>query len=141
MTNPTPHPRRGAAVIWVFIVFAVLTALTGAAVWQFGATRRAVDARENRAQAGWLARSGCELAAARFLAADPDQYAGEVVSPLPNSEVRVTVTKDPAAPDTYRVECAAKYPAAGRGSVTRTAARTVKRVGGKDAPRVEVTGP
>ena len=132
-----PAPRRGAAAVWVLVVLSVLTAVTAVAVREFASTRRVLGARENRAQAAWLARSGCELAVARLLAAD--SYTGEVVSPLPESEVRITVTKDAA--DTYRVECEAKYPAMGRGVVVASAARTVKRVGDKDAPRIEVTGP
>jgi hypothetical protein len=137
MTYP-PVPRRGAAAVWALVVLAVLTTVTAVAVKEFTATRRALDAREARAQAEWLARSGCELAVARLLA-DPTGYDGEVGSPVPGSEVRVTVTK--AAEDTYRVECQAAYPAAGRGTVVRVVGRTVKRVGGTDAPRVEVVGP
>src|SRR5215212_5186987 len=100
------HSRRsGAAIMWALVVLAVLAVTTATAAWQFGAARRGLAWRHDRLQAEWLARSGCELAAARLLAG-PADYTGETVEPIPDAKVVIVVEKD-AKPDTFRVRCEA----------------------------------
>jgi type II secretory pathway component PulK len=134
------RPRSGIAVIWALVVLTLLGVTTAAATWQIAATRRALDGRQNRLQAVWLARSGVELAVARLLA-DPDGYTGEVVAPVPESEVRITVQKDPARTDTYQIRSEARYPTSGPGSIGQLLTRTATRRTDGPRVRVELTTP
>ena len=134
------RPRSGLALLWALIVLTVLGATTAAACWQFAAARRALEARQNRLQALWLARSGVEIAAARLLT-DPDGYTGELVEPIPEAQVRITVQKDPDRPDTYQIRCEARYPASGSGSVERLVTRTATRRTDPSGPRIELATP
>ena len=133
-------PRAGIAVLWALIVLGVLGVMSAAAAWQFSTARRVLERRQHRLQALWLARSGCELAAARLLA-DPDVYTGEEVAPVPESQVRITVRKDPARPDTYQVRCEAHYPVTGPGEVGLSLTRTATRRAGGAGVRVELADP
>lgn len=123
--------RRGAALIWVVVVLAVLGVTSAVAVREFVTARQMLAMRQNRLQAEWLARSGAEIAVARLLA--DDKYAGETIELIPTGPVRVTVEKDAAKPNTYRIGCAATYPTGDYRAVhfalTRTATR--KADGGK----------
>src|SRR3712207_7958798 len=56
---------------------------------------------------------------------------GETVSPVPRSEVRVVVEKDPGRPDVYRVRCEARYGVGDRETAARAVVRTLKRVNGR----------
>src|SRR5205823_10754718 len=104
------RPRSGIAVLWALVVLSVLGVMGASVAWHFVAVRRTLAGRQHRIQALWLARSGAELAAARLLA-DPDGYTGEAVEPIPDGQVRITVAKDPARPNGYRIRCEAHYPA------------------------------
>ena len=97
--------RRGAALVWALVVLAATSAGSAAVTVRLVADRRAAVAREHAAQAEWLARGGCELAAAK-LRANPS-YAGETARPLPNGEVVVTVTRDGGR---VRVSAEARFP-------------------------------
>jgi hypothetical protein len=99
-----------------------------------------LENRQNRLQAMWLARSGAELAAARLLA-DADGYTGETAEPVTGGQVRVTVEKDPAKPDTYRIKCEARYPEDGPGSFAHTLTRSATRRTDGGQVRVELTDP
>src|SRR4051794_32206460 len=110
--------RSGAALLWALVILAVLAVTSATSAWQFGAPRRTLAIRQNRLQTVWLARSGCELAAAR-LAADPTVYTGETVAPIEDAEVKITIEKDAEKPETFRVRCEANYPVDQRGTVSR----------------------
>jgi hypothetical protein len=125
-------------MVWALVVLAVLAVTTATAAWQFGAARRGLAWRHNRLQAEWLARSGCELAAARLLA-DPADYTGETVELIPEAKVVVVVEKDAAKPDTFRVRCEASYPVGERTEVSRAVVRTVTRHADGDRTRIEMT--
>jgi hypothetical protein len=98
--------RRGAALVWVVTILAVLGVTSGVAVHEFGAARRTLTIRHDRIQTEWLARSGIELATARLL--NDADYKGETVEPIKNGPVVIKVTKDG---ETYLIRCEAKYPA------------------------------
>jgi type II secretory pathway component PulK len=134
------RPRSGVAVLWALLVLTLLGVTTAAATWQIAAARRALEGRQNRLQTLWLARSGVELAVARLLA-DPNGYAGEVVAPVPESEVRITVQKDPARTDTYQIRSEARYPASGPGSIGQLLTRTATRRTDGQRVRVELATP
>jgi len=138
----TPNGNRtrrcGVALLWAVVILAVLGVMMATAAWQFAAARRGLAARHNRLQAQWLARSGCELAAARLLA-DPADYAGEVVEPVPDGQVRITVEKDKA--DTFRVRCEARYPVGDNAAAMLTVRRTATRRGDGDNARIELAVP
>lgn len=129
--NPTPafnqrSRRTGIAVLWALVVLSVLSATSATAAWQFTTARRRLEARQYRMQVQWLARAGAEVAAARLLA-DPADYAGEALELLPDSQVRISVTKDAARPDAYRIECEARYPVSGPGASTHYLTRSATR--------------
>jgi hypothetical protein len=132
-----PAPRSGIAVIWVLIIFTVLAATSAAAAWQFSTCRRMLERRQNRVQVLWLARSGAELAAARLLA-EPDGYTGETVAPIAESRVRITVEKDAARANTYKVRCEAQYPEDGPGKVNVALSWTATRQTAPAAVRLEM---
>ena len=130
------RPRKGGAVMWALVVLTFVSAMSLAALGQFGTARRLLDTYAHRTQAAWLARSGVELAAARLLA-EPDGYTGETVKPVPGSEVRIAVEKDPAEPDVYRVQCEARFPSDSRLAVRQLIRRTLKRVSDPKGTRIE----
>lgn len=130
----TRDRRRGMAAVWALVVVAVVSALSAAAAVRMATARRQVDAARNRAQAEWLARAGHELAVGRLLAA-PAGYTGETATPIPGGEVTVVVRPDPAEKGVYRIECAARFPAADRGVVSRLD-RTVRRTDDPDGARI-----
>jgi hypothetical protein len=132
-----PARRAGIAVIWVLVIFTVLAATSAAAAWQFTTGRRTLERRQHRVQVLWLARAGGELAAARLLS-EPDGYTGETVAPIAESKVRITVEKDPARADTYKVRCDAQYPEDGPGSVSIALSWTATRKADPAAVRLEV---
>jgi hypothetical protein len=123
---PRARPRRGAALMIAVVTLAVVAVLTTAVVAQLVAGRRLLDRRPHRLQAEWLARAGVELAVARLLA-DPADYRGETVEPVPGSDVRIKVRPDPAAPDLFRVTSEARYPEEGPGAVRRSVTCTLRR--------------
>jgi type II secretory pathway component PulK len=129
--------RSGAALLWALVVLAVLGVTLATAASQFTAARRGLDQRSNRLQTVWLARAGCELAAARLLA-DATGYAGETVAPIADAEVKITVEKNATKADTYRVRCEASYPVGQRGTVLRVVTRTVTRRTDAGTTRVEL---
>ena len=130
--------RSGAALMWALVVLAVLSVTSATAVWQIGAARRGLALRHNRLQAVWLARSGCELAAARLLA-DPAEYTGETVELVPDGKVRITVEKDATKPGIFRVRSEATYPVGERSEVSRAIGRLVTRRTEGERSKVELS--
>ena len=130
-------PRSGVTVMWVLIILTVVAATSAAAAWQFSTGRRTLERRQNRVQAIWLARSGGEVAAARLLA-EPEAYTGETLSPIAESRVRITVEKDAARPNTYKIRCEARNPEEGPGAVGVALSWTATRQQSPPAVRLEV---
>jgi hypothetical protein len=122
--------RRGVAIMWALVIVTVLSLVSATAVWQISAGRRALERRQHLIQAVWLARSGAEIAAERLMV-DAD-YAGESIEVIPDTGLRITVAKDPAATDVYRIRCEAQCPATGPGSIGRALAWKAIR---RDNPR------
>jgi hypothetical protein len=140
MTLPRRNDQRrtGAALMWVLVILAVLSVTSATAVWQIGAARRGLALRHNRLQAVWLARSGCELAAARLLA-DPEGYTGESIETIADAKVKIAVERDASRPDAYRVRCEARYPVGDRSEVSRSTSRLVTRRTDGDRRTIEMT--
>ena len=128
--------RKGVAAVWALVVLAVVSAMSAAAVGQFAIARRQVDVHRNQLQAEWLARSGYELAVARILA-DPKEYTGETVTPIPKGDVKISVKKDSEMNGGFKVECEARYPVGEKGMVIRTAHHVVKRVAGPNGVQIK----
>jgi hypothetical protein len=129
--------RSGITVMWVLIILTVIAATSATAAWQFSAGRRTLERRLNRVQALWLARAGGEIAAARLLA-EPDAYTGETAAPIAESRVRITVEKDAARANTYKVRCQVKYPEEGPGAVSVAESWMATRRADPPAVRLEV---
>jgi len=122
--------------MWALAVIATVTTISAAGVVQFAAARRQTDIHRNRIEADWLARAGCELAAGRLLA-NPGGYAGETVTPIPASKVKITVRQDEKQMNVYRIESEARFPDNERDVVVHTERRTLKRVEGPQGVRLE----
>jgi hypothetical protein len=123
--------------MWVLVILTVLAATSATAAWQFTTGRRTLERRQNRIQAIWLARAGGELAAARLLA-EPDGYTGETVTPIAESRIHITVEKDAARANTYKIRCETRYPEDGPGSVSIALSWTATRQADPPAVRLEV---
>ena len=128
--------RKGIASIWAMVILGIISVVSVATMSQFAAARRQTDAYRNGLQADLLARSGYELAVAKLLA-EPKEYTGEKLTPIPGSEVKITVTKDPGENGTYRIESVVHYPTGERNAVARTIHRTIKRVEGPKGVQIE----
>jgi type II secretory pathway pseudopilin PulG len=117
--------RSGAALIWALVVLSVLGITSAVAVREFATARRTIAIHQNRIQAEWLARAGAELAVARLLA--DDNYIGETIEPIPNAPVRITIERDKAKSDTYRIKCDATFPTGDYRAVNTQLNRTATR--------------
>ena len=122
--------------MYALVVLAVVTAMSAAAIGQFIAARRQIDAHRNRLQADWLARAGYEIAVAKLLM-DPDAYTGETVKPIAGGEVKIVVKPDAAKKGVYHIESEAHYLAGERGAVVRIVRRTLEKVESPEGVRIE----
>jgi type II secretory pathway pseudopilin PulG len=127
--------RSGIVSIWVLVVLSVLAAMTATATWQYLAGRRLLRERQQALQAGWLARSGVEIAAARLLADPKDP--GETLELIPESQVQVAIERLPGDAEQFRIVATARYPTSPKGHV-RSSSRTFRRVMEGEKVRVEV---
>jgi hypothetical protein len=118
------------------VALLVVTVMIASITWQCLAQRRKLDQRANQLQADALARAGVEWAAARLLA-DPANYKGESIEPIPGSEVRIEVRAEPAT-NLFHVTSEARYPRDARNSVLRSVTRTLRRQAQGNEVRVEV---
>ncbi len=123
--------------MWALVVIATVTTVSAVCVAQFAAARKQTDMFRNRIEADLLARGGCELASARLLT-DPEGYAGETVTPIPASTVKITVRKDAKDKNIYRIESEARYPDNERNPVVKTERRALKRIEEGKGVRIEV---
>jgi hypothetical protein len=130
------QPRSGITVMWVLVILTVIAATSATAAWQFSTGRRLLERRQNRVQAIWLARSGGELAAARLL--QQPAYTGETVAPIAESKVRITVEKDAARANTFKIRCEAQFPEDGPGAVSVGLTWTATRQADPAAVKLEV---
>jgi hypothetical protein len=133
-------PRGGLVTMWALLVLAFLGMLLALTTSQILACRRALDQRQSRLRAAWLARSGLELAAARLLA-DPAGYPGESVELVPDSKVRIEVKSQPGAKDVFEVVSEAHFPLEGRDQVLLSLTRRFRRVADGGRVRLEVLQP
>lgn len=128
-------PRVGLATVWVLVVMSVLTILSAGLTRQFVLARRLARDDVNQAQALWLARSGLDVAAARLLAAE--DYQGETLHPLPETELVITVAKDADTAGRYHVTSQARLPGTGQLTASRTLEGTFQRREAEGATRLE----
>jgi type II secretory pathway pseudopilin PulG len=130
MTHKTR--RRGAAILFVAVCMAVLAVMMAAVVRNGFEQKRFLVRRENQTQAYWLAQAGIEHAAARLLA-DPQDYTGEKLELIPQSEVRIAVETRKDSPGTFLITSVGTYPSGDVSPVTISASRTfqLKRDKGK----------
>jgi type II secretory pathway component PulK len=117
---------RGVALMAVVVTLVILALMMSAVAWQMVASGRVLLHRHYELQAGWLARSGIEHAAARLLE-QPSEYRGETLHPIELSTVNIDVTYL-ADSHTYRVRSEARYPIDLAAFVMRTQTRIFKRV-------------
>lgn len=136
-TTAAGPPRRGMALIWTAVVLALLAAVLGGVGAQVLANRRAVERRQQKVQALWLARSGVELAVARLLT-DPADYRGETVESIPRSQVRIVVR---AEPEGYEVVSEASFPIGEKAPATQSITRRFRRVVDNVHVRLEALPP
>jgi type II secretory pathway component PulK len=129
-------PRRGVAAVWALVVLTFVSALAAVAASRFAGSRQEVDGYRNHIQAEWLARAGYEFAVDRLLA-DPKNYQGETITPMPRGEVKIKVTALAEKKDCFEVESVARYPVGDRKVVVQTLRRTLKRVEAPPGVKIE----
>jgi type II secretory pathway component PulK len=107
--------RRGAALVVVLVGLAVATVMFLAAMKQILVQKKTIALNSRQIQAGWLAESGAQRAAAR-LAADAN-YRGETWSisaeeleGRDGGTVTIRVAAAPGKPDRRAVHVEADYP-------------------------------
>jgi type II secretory pathway component PulJ len=122
------RPRRAGMALMVLVVaLAVLSVMLSATTWQIVAHRRTLERRFNQQQAIWLARAGIERGAGRLLA-DPAGEAGGALELIPNSEVRITVKREPGKDDVFHVTSESRFPTDAPYPVVRAETRRFRRV-------------
>jgi type II secretory pathway component PulK len=129
--------RQGAAIIWAIAAMSVTTILTTAITSQILAGRRLAERRQDQLQALWLARSGLEMAIDKLIA-NPHSYTGEVLTPIPDSQLRIEVKSFKDSKETYQITCIGRCVLEDARSVTRSLTRQVKRVTANGQVRIEV---
>jgi type II secretory pathway pseudopilin PulG len=117
--------RKGMALMAVVVTLAVLSVMLSATTWQIVAHRRTLERRFNELQAAWLARAGIEHAAARLLA-DP-AAAGGSLELIGDSELRVTIQRQPGKNESYLITSESRFPADAPHPVVRTETRRFRR--------------
>lgn len=134
--------RRGSVSVVVLVCLVLVTAIAGALLRVGLAERARLAGEERRLQAGWLAESALERAAAR-LAASRGEYRGEtwdlssdeLGGPVPG---RVSIAIEPVDKDSRRrrIRVQADYPreATLRARVTRVATVDVGDRAGEETP-------
>lgn len=137
MTLSTRFGRRAAACLWALVVLSLLGVVSATIAWNWLAARRTLSARHHALQTTWLARAGGELSAVRILA-DGDGYIGETVSPIPDSQVKIEVRKEPDRSGVYRILCLATYPVGDSRAVTKAMVWTATLSADPAAVRLEV---
>jgi hypothetical protein len=131
--------RPGAALVVVAVALAMISAMMGLIAVQVMGNRRVLEHRGQQLQAAWLARAGFELACDRLLA-DAGKYTGETAEPVPRSQVRIHVAREPGAADTFRVTSEARYRTDAPRPVVRSLSRVVQRTSEGGRVRIEVKG-
>ena len=108
-------PKKGAALVMILIVLAVATAIFLASLKLLVVQRQSIELESQRIQAGWLAQSGVDRAAAR-LAAEP-QYRGETwdisaedLGGRDGGTVAIRIENVSGKPDRRRLHVVADYP-------------------------------
>lgn len=117
MTSASIH-RRGIAIMYAVVVLATLGIVSGTAIWQILAGRRALERRANVLQADWLARSAVEVAAAK-MASKPEGDAS--LDLRPGWTVKVHFEPDSTAENRFAAKTTATISGEDRWRVTREA--------------------
>jgi hypothetical protein len=128
--------RRGVAILWVLVVFTLLSAVIAVITWQHMAGRKVLDQHQKNLQATWLARAGMELATARLLES-PQAYEGDVTDLVPDSKVHIELRATPGSTTSFVLKSEATYPIGDRHPTIRSLSRQVRRLGEKNQVRVE----
>jgi type II secretory pathway component PulK len=124
----TPQqPRRGMATVLGLVLLALIAVIGTSAISQWTLTRRAVDQREARLQAVWLARSGQTMALVQ-LQADPN-YRGGARATIPQADVPITVTK--VGTERWQITVRVDYHPAGVAPQKAILTRTVRNDAGR----------
>lgn len=130
--------RPGVALLMTLVILSVVSLVLGVITLQILAQRRQLEQRQHQLQASWLARSGLEIARTRLLASGTP-FKQEMLTLLPESEVRISLEPKKASPDAFILTSAARYlvdlPA---GGVVRTLTQKVRRVVDGSTIRLEV---
>lgn len=114
--------RRGAAMIGMIVVLAVLTLFISLITFQIVAHRRYLQHRQYQAQAQWLARAGVEYAAAQLLASA--KLESQTIDLIPLGSVRIDFQREK---DIVRITSEAKYPSDLLDGVIREVTRSFRR--------------
>lgn len=130
------HPRRGVALVLVVVALATLTVVLSGVTFQIITNRRLAERRHYQLQAAELARAGIELAAGRLL--EKDDYPGETIKLLPQSQVRIEVQADKATPGRFRVHSVARYPTDHPQPVVQSLTRSLRRRADGTGVRIEI---
>ena len=134
-----PPRRRGAILLVVIVLLAIVSALSFSMIKVGLVRRQAIRSEQWGVQAGWLAESALERAAWR-LAADPD-YAGETWKLSPeelgrddSAVVTIEVEGVPGQPGRRAVRVKADYPDALRHRTRRSKQQIIELPGGGTKP-------
>jgi type II secretory pathway component PulK len=92
MKQTANRRRRGAALIFVLVIVAVLTALMAIAAQNVVSARRVLNNRSNQLQSLWLARAGLEVAVDRLRS--DQNYQGETLDLIADSRLEIKVEKE-----------------------------------------------
>src|SRR5262245_19720915 len=84
--------RRGIALVMALVVMAVLTVILAFVAKEIVTQRLALEQRQRRLQAQWLARAGVEIAAARLLDG-PEAFALEMNDVLADIALEIRAAK------------------------------------------------
>jgi Tfp pilus assembly protein PilX len=124
------RPRRGAILIIAMLCLVLAMMLVAALLRLVETQRRQLRHEQAGLQAGWLAESGCDRAAAR-LSANPD-YTGETWSIAPAelngadpATVVITVQRIDNEPTSRWIRVEALFPADSQPSIRRTRQATI----------------
>jgi type II secretory pathway component PulK len=125
--------RRGSALLVLIVVLTLLGIVLSAIAVQIVSTRRILSRREHQLQATWLARSGAEVTASKWLN-DPKNYRGEDLAVIPESQVKVVVKVEGGR---VVVKSEARYPLdQGSHAIVRTVERRYRVVEEKSERRL-----
>jgi len=129
--------RQGVALLFVLVVFAVISVMLTESARHAGACRKFLEIRNNQLQAAWLTRAGAEWAADRLL--NDKKYEGETVDLTAGG--RVIIKVEGTGMDEFRIRCGAKYPMDGVRPVSLETTRIARRITQDGKTRIDLGAP